>query len=166
VTTLDLNDLPIEPPKARKSFKRACGFQVRDNVSITIQDWWLVPQTTKEQLWRNIMKKIKYPDGVDEQFMKTATMISMGRLFCRWKSNKNRKYVNKQLVSKHMGKIAQAQWEEFIKQKTKPEALAISDKFAEILKKNIYPHHLGSSGYVSKVGEWKKKLSVPANLIR
>jgi hypothetical protein len=27
-----------------------------------------------------------------------------------------------------------------------------------ISKKNIYPHHLGSSGYVGKVGEWKKKL--------
>jgi hypothetical protein len=46
----------------------------------------------------------------------------------------------------------------FFKQKTKPEALSISDKFTEILKKNIYPHHLGSSGYVSKVGEWKKRL--------
>jgi hypothetical protein len=44
-----------------------------------------------------------------------------------------------------MGKITQAQWEEFVKQKAEPEALAISDKFAKILKKNIYPHHLGSS---------------------
>jgi hypothetical protein len=44
-----------------------------------------------------------------------------------------------------MGKITQAQWEEFVKQKTEPEALDISDKFAEILKKNIYPHDLGSS---------------------
>jgi hypothetical protein len=26
------------------------------------------------------------------------------------------------------------------------------------LKKNIYPHHLGSSGYVGKVGDWKNKL--------
>jgi hypothetical protein len=34
----------------------------------------------------------------------------------------------------------------------------MNDKFAEILKKNIYPHHLGSSRYVGKVGEWKKKL--------
>jgi hypothetical protein len=66
VTTLDLNDLPIEPAEARKSFKRACGFQVRDNVSITIQDWWLVPEATKEQLWKNITEKINYPDGVDE----------------------------------------------------------------------------------------------------
>jgi hypothetical protein len=78
----------------------------------------------------------------------------------------NRKYVKKQLVPKHMGKIIQAQWREFVKQKTEPEALAISDKFVEISKKNIYLHHLGSSGYVDKVGEWKKKLLVPANLIR
>jgi hypothetical protein len=42
ITTLDLNDLPIEPPEARKAFKHACRFQVRDNVTITIQDWWLL----------------------------------------------------------------------------------------------------------------------------
>jgi hypothetical protein len=78
----------------------------------------------------------------------------------------NRKYVKKQLVQKHMGKIKQSQWEEIVKQKTDPEALVISDKFAEILKKNIYPHHLGLSGYIGKVVEWKKKLLVPTNLIR
>jgi hypothetical protein len=77
----------------------------------------------------------------------------------------NRKYVKKQLVPKYMGKITHAQWKEFVKQKTEPEALAISDKFAEISKKKIYLHHLGSSGYVDKVGEWKKKLSVSTNLI-
>jgi hypothetical protein len=81
----------------------------------------------------------------------------------------NRKYVKKQLVSKHMGKITQAQWEEFVKQKTDLEAPAITDKFAEISKKNIYPHHLESSGYVSKLVDWNKnykKLSVSANLIQ
>jgi hypothetical protein len=25
-------------------------------------------------------------------------------------------------------------------------------------KKNIYPHHMGSSEYVGKIPEWKKKL--------
>jgi hypothetical protein len=158
VTALDLNGLPNEPPEARKAFKRACGFQVRDNVSINIQDWQLMTKATKEQLWRNIMEKVKYPDGVGEEFVKSATFISMGRLFRRWKSDMNRKYVKKQLVPKHMGKITQAKWEEFVQQKTDPEALAISYKFAEILKKNIYTHHLGSSRYVSKVAEWKKKL--------
>jgi hypothetical protein len=78
VTTPNLNGLPIEPPKARKAFKYACRFQVRDKVSIIIQDWQLVPKATKEQLWKNIMEKIKYPDGVDEGFAKSATLISVG----------------------------------------------------------------------------------------
>jgi hypothetical protein len=89
VTALGLNGLLIEPPETRKAFKCACGFQVRDNVSITIQDWWLMPQTIKEQLWRNITEKIKYLDGVDKEFVKTVTLISMGRLFYRWKSDMN-----------------------------------------------------------------------------
>jgi hypothetical protein len=77
VTAVDLNGLPTEPLEARKALKCACGFQVRENVSITIHDWRLVLEITKEQLWRNITE-IKYPDGVDEEFVKTATMISMG----------------------------------------------------------------------------------------
>ncbi len=48
VTTLDLNGLPIESAEAKKSVKRAYRFQIRDNVSITIQDWRLVPEATKE----------------------------------------------------------------------------------------------------------------------
>jgi hypothetical protein len=115
VTSLDLNGFPIEPLEARKAFKRACGFQVRDNISITIQDWWLMPETTREQPWSNIKEKIKYPDGIDEEFVKSAIFITMGQLFCRWKSDLNRKYVKKQLIPKHMGKITQAQWEEFVK---------------------------------------------------
>jgi hypothetical protein len=74
-----------------------------------------VPETIKEQLWRNITKKIKYLDGVDEEFVKSTTLISMGQLFHRWKSDMNRKYVKKQLVPKHMSKITQGQWEEFVK---------------------------------------------------
>jgi formylglycine-generating enzyme required for sulfatase activity len=104
------------------------------------------------------MEKIKYSDGVDEEFVKTATLISMGQLFHRWKLDMNMKYVKKQLAPEHMGKITQAQWEEFVKQKTEPETLTISNKFTEILKRNIYPHHLGLSKYVGKVREWKKKL--------
>jgi hypothetical protein len=39
MTKHDLNGLPSEPPEARKAFKRASGFQVRDNVLIIITDW-------------------------------------------------------------------------------------------------------------------------------
>jgi hypothetical protein len=54
------------------------------------------------------MEKMKYPDGVDEEFVKSVTFISMGRLFCRLKSGLNRKYVKKKLVPTHMAKITQA----------------------------------------------------------
>jgi hypothetical protein len=39
VTKLDSNVLPSEPTEARKAFKHASGFQVRDNVPIIITDW-------------------------------------------------------------------------------------------------------------------------------
>jgi hypothetical protein len=90
--------------------------------------------------------------------VKNAMFINMGRLFRKWKSELNRKYVKKGLLPKHMGKITEAQWKEFIQQKTDPKALTISNEFAEISKKNIYPHHMGSKGYVAKIFEWKKKI--------
>jgi hypothetical protein len=50
VIKLDLNGLPYEPPEARKAFKCASGFQVRDNVPITITNWWQVHATIKEKI--------------------------------------------------------------------------------------------------------------------
>jgi hypothetical protein len=66
-------------------------------------------------------------------------------------------------VPKHMGKIIEAQWKEFVQQKTDPKALAISNEYAEMSKKNIYPHHIGSRGYVAKIPEWKKKIEESIN---
>jgi hypothetical protein len=57
-----------------------------------------------------------------------------------------------------MGKITEAQWKEFVQHKTDPKALTISNEYDEMSKKNIYPHHKGSSGYVGKIPEWKKKI--------
>jgi hypothetical protein len=54
VIKLDSNGLPSEPPEARKAFKHASGFQVRDNVPITITDWWQVPEDIKDNIWSNI----------------------------------------------------------------------------------------------------------------
>jgi hypothetical protein len=39
VAKLDSNGFPFEPPEARKVFKCTFGFQVRDNIPITITDW-------------------------------------------------------------------------------------------------------------------------------
>jgi hypothetical protein len=31
-------------------------------------------------------------------------------------------------------------------------------------KKNIYPHHMGSKGYIAKIPEWKKKIEEVVNV--
>jgi hypothetical protein len=150
VIKLDSNRLPSEPPKVRKAFKCASRFHVRDNVPITITDWWQVPATIKAKIWSNMKEKIKFPTGAEE-VVKSAMLIDMGKLFHKWKSEMNRNYVKKGLIPKHMGKITEAQWKKFVQQKTDPKAQAISIEFAEMSKKNIYPHHMGSSGYVGKI---------------
>jgi hypothetical protein len=102
-------------------------------------------------------EKIKFSAGA-EDIVKNVVFINMGRLFRKWKSKLNTNYVKKGLMPKHMGKIIEVQWKEFVQQKIDPKALAISNEYDEILKKNIYPHHMGSKGYVAKISEWKKKI--------
>jgi hypothetical protein len=113
VTKLDSNGLPSDPPEARKAFKRASGFQVRENVPIIIIDCRQVPAAIKDKIWSNMKKKIKFPAGAGD-VVKNAMFINMGRLFRKWKSELNTKYVKKGLMSKQMGKITEAQWKEFI----------------------------------------------------
>jgi hypothetical protein len=55
--------------------------------------------------------------------VKNAMSINMGRLFRKWKSELNTMYVKKDLMPKHMGKITEARWKEFVQQKTDPKAL-------------------------------------------
>jgi hypothetical protein len=57
VTKLDSNGLPSEPPEARKAFKHASRFQVRDNIPITITDWRQVPATIEDKIWSNMKEK-------------------------------------------------------------------------------------------------------------
>jgi hypothetical protein len=90
--------------------------------------------------------------------VKNAMFINMGRLFRKWKSRLYTKYGKKGLVPKHMGKIIEVKWKEFVQQKTDPKAVTISNEYAEMSKKNIYPHHTGSKGYIAKIPEWKKKI--------
>jgi hypothetical protein len=101
--------------------------------------------------------KNKFPAGAKD-VVKSVIFINMGRLFYKWKSELNTNYIKKGLVPKYMDKITKAQWKEFVQQKTDSKALAISNEYAEMSKKNIYLHHMGSSRHVAKIPEWKKKI--------
>jgi hypothetical protein len=69
--------------------------------------------TIKEKIWSNMKEKIKFLAGA-EDVVKIAMFINMGKLFCKWKFEMNRNYVEKGLVPKYMGKITDAQWKEFV----------------------------------------------------
>jgi hypothetical protein len=101
--------------------------------------------------------KIEFSAGA-EDVVKNVMFINIGKLFRKWKSELNTNYVKKGLVTKYMGKITEIQWKEFVQQKIDPKALAISNEYTEMSKKNIYPHHMGSKGYVAKISEWKKEI--------
>jgi hypothetical protein len=58
-------------------------------------------------------EKIKFLADA-EDVVKNVMFINMGRLLHKWKSKLNRKYVKKGLMPKHMGKIIEAQWKEFV----------------------------------------------------
>jgi hypothetical protein len=122
VTKLVSNGLPSKPSEARKSFKCAFGFQVRDNILITIIDWQQVPAAIKDMIWSNMKEKIKFPAGA-EDVVKNVMFINLRRLFRKWKSELNTNYMKKGFVPKHMGKITEAQWKEFVQQKTDPKPL-------------------------------------------
>jgi hypothetical protein len=104
------------------------------------------------------MQYIKSPYSICSIVILSKMFINMGRLFCKWKFKLNMKYVKKGLVPKHIGKITEVQWKEFVQQKIDPKALAIRNEYAEMSKKNIYPHHMVSKGYVAKIPKWKKKI--------
>jgi hypothetical protein len=87
VTNFDSNELPSEPPEARKSFKHAA---------------------IKDKIWSNMKEKLKFRPGA-EDVVKNAMFINMGRLFHKWKFELNMNYVKNGLVPKHMGKIIEAQ---------------------------------------------------------
>ena len=85
----------------------------------------------------------------------------MGESFRRWRSELNKKYIQKGFTPfNEFGKITPSQWEELVAQKTSPEALELSARNIELAKRNKHHHHLGPGGYYAKkecLGRWTKR---------
>ena len=54
------------------------------------------------------------------------------------------------------GNITPSQWEELVAQKTSPEALELSARNTELVKRNKHHHHLGLNGYYAKEEQFRK----------
>ena len=58
-------------------------------------------------------------------------------------------------VKKKYGMVTEAQWNEFVRQKTTPKALALSQRQSELSQRNIHRHRLGPGGYLGKQEKWR-----------
>ena len=68
----------------------------------------------------------------------------------------NTKFVKKGLdATKKYSRITIAKWKTFVEQKTSEEFLSMSQANAELAKKNIYHHHLETSGYQRAISKWR-----------
>ena len=73
----------------------------------------------------------------------------------------NTKFVKKGLdTTKKYPKIPATKWKTFVEQKTSEEFLSMSQANAELAKKNIYHHHLGTSGYQHAIPKWRAEEAV------
>jgi len=114
------------------------GGQERSNVAV-LSGTFVLPRGTTE--------KVKY-----------YAMKMLGEAFRWWKSHLNTEYIQKgRTPFSEFGDITPAQWEEFVRQKTTEEALALSQKNRELAQSNIHKVHLGPGGYQRKVDQWRRE---------
>ena len=157
MTELHADGRPLLPDGIHAKWRNRCGVVVRDMCRISYINWNAVPGTTKEEMWNEVKKAIRFKDEHLQRAEK-ASLEEMGNIFKNWKSKLNCDFVkmNKTPFSKY-GKISPDDWETFVSQKTSPEAIALSEKMAELNRKNKFKVHLGPGGYRKKVGKWRAR---------
>jgi hypothetical protein len=69
----------------------------------------------------------------------------------------NTKWAKKGLNPIKRYKITTEQWTVFLEQRREPEFVARSEANTELVKKNKYHHHLGTSGYQRQVPKWRQE---------
>nr|TKW40884.1 hypothetical protein SEVIR_1G276000v2 [Setaria viridis] len=81
----------------------------------------------------------------------------LGESFRRWRGELNDKYLKTGLPPfNEYGSITLSQWDEFVRQKTSPEALALSQRNREFALTNIHKVHLRPGGYRGKIDKWQQ----------
>jgi hypothetical protein len=159
ITELGPKGQPHQPVAARKKFRIAVGFCVRDILDITWQTWKLVPASKKEECWKKLLTRFVFQDKSQEQLAMKYAYQQLAISFRNWKSDLARDYLQtgKDPTKKFIGKISAAQWERFREQRSTEDAVEKSKAASARAKKNIYPHHLGTGGYEGKMEVWQRE---------
>ncbi|KAK9671753.1 hypothetical protein RND81_12G052300 [Saponaria officinalis] len=144
-------------------FASDMGRIVRNNIKITYANWSLVPEGTKDTVWREVKKKWNIKD--DEMRGKVLS-IAAERLR-GWRTYMTSYYVFK--TKQHRRKvpiddpttiyhgITKEDWAMFVRQRMDEKFQEKSRKARESQKNNLHPHYMGRTGYVGKMSQWHKE---------
>ena len=100
----------LEPKQFRGRFHNEIGALVRDQLNPAIPNWKEVPDNTKNALWdRQLKHNFRFLEGKHE-LVKLHAFKIMGESFRRWRTELNKKYVQKGLTPFHaFGNITPSQ---------------------------------------------------------
>nr|AAO19377.1 hypothetical protein [Oryza sativa Japonica Group]ABF98358.1 transposon protein, putative, CACTA, En/Spm sub-class [Oryza sativa Japonica Group] len=104
-----------------------------------------------------IPSKEGFPEG-SEATVRNCALQTMAKSWRGWKTTLNKKFVKTgRTPFLTYANITPNQWDDFLTLKNSPEEIKRSQKYAELAKKNKFPHRLGSAGYAPKVEQWTKE---------
>ena len=87
----------LEPKEFRGRFRNAIGALVRDKLNPAISNWKEITEKKKDELWDKQLKlNFRFPEGKHELVKNTFKI--MGESFRRWRSELNKKYIQKGLT--------------------------------------------------------------------
>ncbi|KAH9608267.1 hypothetical protein KSS87_022255 [Heliosperma pusillum] len=132
----------------RLAFSRDIGDIARNNIKITYEDWFKVPEGIKDSIWQDIKTKWNFEDDA----MRQKVLSIVGVRFRLFKTTltsffvyKNRKQRREEPLDDPLPLykgITPDDWKEFVKQR-------MDEKF-----KNLHPHYMGRAGYIGKMEGW------------
>ena len=150
---------PLEPEKNATKFINQCGAVVRDNVSITVQEWnepkkarlgfTFVDKRTKKDCLQKLLQHVVLPPEyhkLDEEgnkiaenkkrrkLLKQFALGKMASAFRKFKQNLARDYVNQNKTPDFKGQYEKLKhdWPEFVKQKKSEQFLELSKKIRKM----------------------------------
>ncbi|CAH9116040.1 unnamed protein product [Cuscuta europaea] len=134
---------------------------VRSRVSINIDSWKKVSKANKDQ----IFKEIQHDYAVEDN-MKKPLLKKLGKMHRDWRNRLRSGFINKtrqvgkdcgEAFEKYKDQLTKEEWDSFVAKTMTPEFVALSEKNKQAALQNIYPHHMGRSGYVLSIPKWKEQ---------
>ncbi|CAI9302872.1 unnamed protein product [Lactuca saligna] len=150
---IEFNELGQTIGNNRFEFTTYCGVTVRTRISI-LKQWNEVPQPEIDELWLNIKTHWNIPnDDYKAQVLKVCNQ--------QWRSYKSKlvKFMDKHIdpLEKYPY-LDKDMWNDFVKQKSKPEFKEIRVKATASVMMNKNPPRLGPQGYRGMRPRWEQEI--------